>query len=306
MTKIPRDIVASVQARLNNLAHAQGRTHQELLQYYAIERFLYRLSESVHRNSFVLKGGVVFFAWRIPLRRPTRDIDLHGLTLYDVVQIEGIIKGICHQTVVPDGMEFDENSVRGEVIQGRAELEGARIRFTGYLGNTRIPMRIDIGFADMIDPPAVELNYPSLLNMPEPNLSAYTYEPVIAEKFQAMVFLGIIDSRIKDFHDIWLLSTTAKIDGTALYDSIVITFKNRGTEIPLESPVALTPAFAMSKQRDWLAFIRRTNINDTAPANFVDIIEQLHDFLIPVLVAIRIDAGFSAQWTPDKNSWEHS
>jgi hypothetical protein len=158
MTKMPKDLIASIQARLNNLARDQERPHQELLQYFAIERFLYRLSESEYRNSFVLKGGVVFFAWGISLRRPTRDIDLYGHTPYDVAYVEEIVKSICRQPVTPDGMEFDKNSVRGESIQGRAELEGTRIRFTGYLGNARIPMRIDVGFSDNVVPPAIELS----------------------------------------------------------------------------------------------------------------------------------------------------
>ena len=304
MTNKPKDMAASVQARLNNLARDQGRTYQELLQYYAIERFLYRLSQSPYRNRFALKGGVVFFAWGIPLRRPTRDIDLHGRLPDDVAQIEEIIKSVCLQNVISDGMVFDENSIQSEVIQGGIEQAGARIRFIGYLGSTRISMRIDIGFADIVVPPAIELNYPSLLDMPEPNLSAYTYETVIAEKFQAMVFLGTINSRMKDFHDIWLLSTTTNIDGSSLYDAIVTTFKSRGTKIPHETPIALTPTFALSKQRDWQAFINRTNINDTVPSDFGEVIKQLHDFLMLVLDASQEETGFPVQWSPDKNSWQ--
>ncbi len=140
MSKAPKNLVASVQARLNNLTRDQGRTHQELLQYYAIERFLYRLSESEYRDGFVLKGGVVFIAWRIPLRRPTRDIDLHGRTPYEIADVVEIVKRICLQPGPPDGLNFDASSVKGERIQGRAEIEGVRMQFTAFLGNARIPI----------------------------------------------------------------------------------------------------------------------------------------------------------------------
>lgn len=302
MMEAPKNSIASIQARLNNMARVQGRTHQELLQYYAIERFLYRLSESEYRDRFVLKGGVVFIAWRIPLRRPTRDIDLHGRTPYQVTDVIEIVKSICLQTVSPDGLDFDVDSVQGEIIQGRAELAGVRIRFTAYLGNARIPMRMDVGFADIVVPPSIQLSYPSLLNMPEPNLKAYTFETLIAEKFQAMVFLGNANSRMKDFHDLWLLANEAAINGASLYDSIKTTFKTRGTEIPIDIPVSLTQEFAKAKQRDWQTFIERANVEDSIPSNFSEVVEKLSDFIMPLLKAIRMAEGFSKSWS--NNRWQ--
>ncbi len=165
-----------------------------------------------------------------------------------------------------------------------------------------IPMRIDVGFADTVVPPAVALSYPTLLDMPEPNLKAYAYETLIAEKFQAMVFLGNANSRMKDFHDLWLLSTEASIDGAALYDSIKTTFKSRHTGIPMNTPVSLTPEFAKAKQRDWQAFVRRANVADSVPSDFVEVVEQLYDFLTPLLEAVRKAEGFSVSWL--SNRWQ--
>jgi hypothetical protein len=147
----PRDLAASVRARLNNRAREQGRPFQELLQYFAIERFLYRLAQSRYRQSFVLKGGVVFFSWGISLRRPTRDIDLHGYAPAPVEILEDIIREVCGQPVEADGMHYAASSVHGEVIQDQAEYEGVRIRFTGYLGTARVHMQIDVGFSDVIE-----------------------------------------------------------------------------------------------------------------------------------------------------------
>jgi hypothetical protein len=164
-------------------------------------------------------------------------------------------------------------------------------------------MRIDVGFADVVVPPSIQLSYPSLLNMPEPNLKSYAYETLIAEKFQAMVFLGNANSRMKDFYDLWLLSTEAKIDGSSLYDSITTTFKSRGTEIPTGTPVSLTQEFARAKQQDWQTFIRRTNVGDSTSSDFGEIVRRLYDFFMPILEAVRIAKGFSASWSSD-HQWQ--
>lgn len=182
MSKL-KDVAASVSARLTNYALEQGYTYQEVLQYYAIERFLYRLAQSKYGDTFVLKGGVAFFAWRFPLRRATRDIDLHGRRPDTIERLESIVREICEQVVHPDGMQFDANSVTAVGIQERAEYQGIRVRFTGHLGTARIPMQLDIGFSDVLVPAAISVEYPTILNMPEPNLSAYSWETLIAEKF---------------------------------------------------------------------------------------------------------------------------
>lgn len=299
MSDEAKHLAASIRARLGNRAREQGRPFQEVLQYYAIERFLYRLAQSEHCENFVLKGGVVFFGWRIPLRRPTRDIDLHGYSPNAVENLEEIVRDICGQPVEADGMLYNADSVQGEVIQSQAEYDGIRLRFIAHLGTARVHMQIDVGFSDVLVPPAITVDYPTLLEMPEPHLRAYTRETLIAEKLQAMVFLGSINSRMKDFYDVWLLAQETTIDGSALYQSIRTTFENRNTSIPVETPLSLSDAFAEEKQRQWRAFIRRDDV-DVEP-DFTKIIATLRDFLLPVLDAARSDVDFGATWKPAKH-----
>lgn len=294
MTYRPKDLSASVRARLDNHARAGGRPFQEVLQYYAIERFLHRLAESAHRDSFALKGGIVFLAWGVPLRRPTRDIDLHGKGTNAVEDLEAIVRDICGQEVMPDGMRYDPDSVRGAVIQSQAEYEGVRIRFTGYLGTARAHMQIDIGFSDILVPPAISVDYPTLLDMPAPRLRAYAYETLIAEKVQAMVFLGPINTRMKDFFDVWLLTQEVTINGSNLLQAIRTTFQNRGTEIPKDTPLPLSSHFAEDRRRDWRTFLSRADIS--GEMDFVQVVADLRAFLLPILDAISSETDFRANW----------
>jgi predicted nucleotidyltransferase component of viral defense system len=296
MTDGPKDIAASVRARLSNHAWEHGRPFQEVLQYYAIERFLHRLAVSGHKDRFILKGGIVFIAWGVPLRRPTRDIDLHGKGANTVDNLEAVVRNICIQKVEPDGMRYDPDTVRGEVIQSQAEYEGIRLRFTGYLGTARAYMQIDIGFSDTVVPPAISVDYPTLLEMPSPRLRAYSYETLIAEKLQAMVFLGSINSRMKDFFDIWLLTEESKINGTKLQGAIQATFRNRNTPIPEDTPLALTETFAEERRQLWVIFMKRVDL--TNPPDFVQVVGELRGFIQPVLEAIKSDANFARNWTP--------
>ena len=297
MTK-PKDVAASVAARLSNYAREQNYTYQEVLQYYAIERFLYRLAQSKYRDTFVLKGGITFFAWRIPLRRATRDIDLHGKGPNTIDHLETVVREICEQTVESDGMRFDENSVSGAIIQDRAEYQGIRVRFTGYLGTARVPMQLDIGFSDVLVPPAIAVDYPTILDMPEPHLQAYSWETLIAEKFQAMVFLGSINSRMKDFYDVWLLSNEVTIDGLTLQQAIKVTFKNRSTPIPDGFPILQSQSFVNDRQRLWRAFINREHMESGEVDNFPEVIQRLNDFLLPVVDATLKTAEFDEVWSP--------
>jgi hypothetical protein len=228
------------------------------------------------------------------LRRPTRDIDLHGKGTNAVEILEAIVRDICRQEVVPDGMRYDPGSVRGEVIQSQAEYEGVRLRFAGYLGTARVHMQIDVGFSDTLVPPAITVDYPTLLDMPAPRLRAYTYETLIAEKLQAMIFLGPINSRMKDFFDIWLLTQETTIDGWDLQRAIRATFQNRGTAIPKDSPLPLTGPFAEERRRDWRTFLRRADVSDET--DFVRVVASLRAFILPVLEAINNDTDFRANW----------
>lgn len=296
----PKDLAASVAARLSNYARDHNSTYQEVLQYYAIERFLYRLAQSEYRDAFVLKGGVAFFAWRFPIRRSTRDIDLHGVRPNTIEQIVRIVRDICKQTVHPDGMRFDANSVAAVSIQERAKYQGIRVRFNGYLGTARVSMQLDIGFSDVLDPPAISVEYPTILEMSSPRLKAYRWETLIAEKFQTMVFLGSINSRMKDFYDIWLLTYESRINGPILQKAIVTTFKNRATQLPGEFPLRFLPSISEEKQAQWHAFVDRENLTFLDLDHFPKIIDRLRDFLTPLLEAQRQELKFDKDWNPEK------
>ena len=296
MTAATRNLSASVRARLRNISIEQRRPFQEIVQYYGIERFLYRLSVSDYANVFILKGGVVFLAWGIGLRRPTRDIDLHGQTDNALENLIRIIREICVQTVERDGVVFDSNTVSGEPIQTQGEYAGVRIQFTGYLGTTQIPMQVDVGFSDKISPPAKQVTYPTLLGMAEPRLRGYSHETVIAEKLQVMVFWGSINTRLKDFYDLWVISREVSIDGDILSEAILTTFNARKTHIPEGLPTSLSNGSAPQLQQQWLAFLRRFNGENEQLANFMSIIEELRLFLDPVILAASTRTSFRKTW----------
>jgi hypothetical protein len=193
------NIPASIHARLQRYAQSTRKPFQEVFYYYAIERFLYRLSQTKYRRSFVLKGGLAFFGWGISLRRPTRDIDLHAFIRNSREELERVIKEICEVQDEADGMLYDVSAIRLETIMADAKYEGVRARFPAFLGKANIILQIDVSFANVITPSDIEIDYPTLLNPASFRLRAYNRESAIAEKFQAMVFLGNYNSRIKDF-----------------------------------------------------------------------------------------------------------
>ena len=232
-----KNVAASVRQRLLNKARAENRPFDELLQYYAMERFLYRLSKSEHKDKFILKGAMMLRVWDVSMTRPTKDIDFLGITSNDISNIMGLLKDICRVPVEADGLNFATESFSGEVIKEGADYEGARILFIGYLDTARINMQIDVGFDDKVTPRAKTISYPVLLDYPAPRIKAYNKETLIAEKCKAMIKLGILNSQMKDFYDIYILSKTFPFDGNTLIKAIKATFKQRGTKIPEEKPV---------------------------------------------------------------------
>jgi hypothetical protein len=240
--KNPSNLAASVQARLQNHARATKRPFQELLQYYAMERFLYRLSTTPHRARFVLKGALMLHVWDAPLARATKDLDFLGRLDNSLENLQRVVRGVCTADVVPDGMVFDPATVKTERIKEDAHYEGVRVRFAGLLGKARVAMQIDVGFGDVVTPGAQDITYPALLDFPAPALSGYPRETVIAEKFHAMVYLRTLNSRMKDFYDVWLLARQFAFDGSVLAKAVAATFANRDTAIDVE-PIAFTPEF---------------------------------------------------------------
>ena len=227
MVRNVKNIAASVHQRLLNKAKESSRPFNELLQYFAIERFIYRLSKSHHADKFILKGALMLAAWYGLASRPTMDIDLLGKIDNSLEVITTAIKDACLVDVEADGISFNDETVEAVRITEDAEYEGVRARVHGSLGTARISIQIDIGFGDVVVPNPSTVSYPVILDLPAPELKGYTMESTIAEKFQAMVKLGVLSSRMKDFCDIWVLSRTFDFKGEILAEAIVKTFENR-------------------------------------------------------------------------------
>jgi hypothetical protein len=291
-------LVVSLRDCLSNEAHKKGQNFEELLYHYAIRGFLDRLAHSPYRDRFVLKGGQVFAAWGVALCRPTRDIDLRGYLDNSVESMIQVMKEICHQPVEPpDGLVFASDQVTGEEIRDDADNQGIRILFRGYLGKSPIRMQIDIGFSDEITPETVWVNYPSVLGFPSPRLHGYPPETVIAEKLQAIVYLGEVNSRMKDFYDIWLLSRRFDFEGETLQKAITVTFQKRKTPIPSEIPMALRDEFAIQKQSMWVTgFLSKFMPEPGELHNFQQVVGQLRRFIMPLLKAIKAKEVFKKSW----------
>src|SRR5205085_11881243 len=260
----------------------------EGLSRYARERLLYRLSTSDYRERFVLKGALLCSYWAGAPHRPTRDLDLLGRGEPDVALLDDGFRDLCRVEAEPDGLTFLEESVRGEKIKEEEEYEGVRLRLTATLGNARIPLQVDVGFGDAVVPPPEEVTFPTLLGMPAPRLRAYRRETVVAEKFEAMVKLGMLNSRMKDFYDVWELSWRFDFEGGVLSAAIRATFERRGTPVPAETPLALTPTFCddAQKRAQWDGFLRKSRI-DAAGKTLGEVAESVRDFVMPPALAAR-------------------
>ena len=293
-----RNVAASIHQRLLNAAKEAGRPFNELLQYYAIERFLYRLSKSAYADRFFLKRALTLFVLRTPVTRPTRDIDLLGRIDNDLETVRATIAKICEQKVDPDGLIFDSAGVSTERIAEDADYHGVRAKFRGSLGNARIPMQIDIGFSDVMTPGPVEISYPTILDQPRPRLNAYNRETVVAEKFEAMVKLGMLNSRMKDFFDVWALSQNLDFDGRDLAEAIQKTFARRESHVAADA-VCFTTAFAAdpSKSAQWNAFLRNGRLINT-PTRFAEIADSVRAFLQPVAEKLVANEAFVGKWPP--------
>lgn len=289
---------ASVRQRLLNLAKASGRPFNEALQHYALERWLYRLSRSEHAQCFVLKGALLLRVWDIPVTRPTRDIDLLARTGNDLESTRHMMKAICETIVDDDGMRFNGESVTTERISEDADYQGVRAKFVGTLGTARCPIQIDLGFSDIVTPGPVVITYPTILDLPAPRLRAYNRETAIAEKFEAMVKLGELNSRMKDFFDLWALAAGQTFSGPILIDAVRATFARRGTVVETSAPCFLEEFVDLNtKAKQWLAFVRRSELTG-APASFSEASKAVMVFLRPVAEAIQFERPFDKTWLP--------
>jgi predicted nucleotidyltransferase component of viral defense system len=304
MKKGIKNLPASIHGRLNRLAKETNRSFQEVFHYYAMERFLYRLSQSQYCSDFILKGGLAFFGWGIPLRRSTRDIDFQANVDNSVEEMVSIIKNVCSiRKEDEDGIVFEEASVTGVTIMEGAEYQGVRIRFKGYLEKAYVWLQIDTSFSNVITPKEVSIEYPTILNMPGFELKSYNPETAIAEKLQAMIFLGSFNDRMKDFYDIYLLSQERDFDGPVFVRAITATFKNRKTEIPLDIPKPLSDDFASQKQASWHQFMSGVIIDGIEVKSFNEVIEILRKFILPPIHAAAKRKQFNFEWRAGK-TWE--
>ena len=291
----------SIKGRIKNIAAAENKPYDYLLMLYMTERLLYRISLSRYKDSLILKGGLLLYTILDDKARVTKDIDLlaKGMT-NDLDAISDVFKEICSINI-DDSILFDINTIKAERIKEDADYEGVRIKMTAYIDRSRKVLQFDIGFGDIVIPKPVDMEYPSLLDMERPKLKAYSIESVIAEKFEAMIYLADTNSRMKDYYDIYTLSQKFNFEGKVLYRAIKETFKRRHTPLP-EIPVVFTESFGKSEQKatQWNAFKRR--INSDLDVSFNEIIKSLTIFLQPIYMAILKDSSFNMNWS-DKQRW---
>lgn len=297
--KPPADLAASVRQRLLNLAKTRGEELQLVLTRYGVERLLYRLGHTSTGERFVLKGAVLFYLWNGAPHRPTRDVDFLAYGDVSDDAIVAAFRAVCSAEVEPDGLTFHADSIRVDPIRDRQEYGGIRVTLVAMLGTARIPLQVDIGIGDAVTPDARMATFPTLLDFPAPRVRAYPAETVVAEKFHAMVALGIANTRMKDFFDLWLLSATHRFDGATLAAAIAATFARRGTSLPETRPLALTDDFALdpAKQAQWRAFVERARLRN-APTDLAVVIQRIDTFVLPAARGATGAEPFSASWIP--------
>jgi predicted nucleotidyltransferase component of viral defense system len=300
------NVPASILQHLRDYSSKKHVDYGLTLSNYSIERFLYRLSKSKYADQFVLKGAQLFRIWSDIPFRPTRDLDLLRFGSADIKELVQIFQEICKTTTdIQDGIEFLPDTVRGEAIREQAEYDGIRIRLEYRIGRTGQFMQIDIGFGDTIVPAASEISFPSMLDMPSAKLKSYPCETVIAEKVEAMVSLGVANSRMKDFFDVYKLSQELEFDGKVLQHAVQSTFTRRKTSIPQEIPLAFIEELSSdkSKRGQWTAFVARAG--GLSGTNFEQVIQHIGDFIAPVFQAISKDETLNLIWKPGQG-WKRS
>ena len=262
MKESQKNAPASIQARLKYEAQNQGRTFAELLQYYGMERFLYRLSKSQYADKFVLKGGLLIYGWNIPLRRPTRDIDLRSYLDKSEQTILRVIKDVIEEPVPED----------------------------------------DIGFSDVLASRVERVNYPTLLKDAKPlRLKSYPKESMVSEKFHAMIRHAQLNSRFKDYYDLWLIADNFEFDVQSLQKAIEKTFAQRNTAIPVERPVGLTAEFAETNRHRWTNFLSKSNLQSEDVENFADVVEKIWTFIeYPIRASFQQESLHELRWMPQK------
>jgi predicted nucleotidyltransferase component of viral defense system len=292
-------IAVSVRDQLLNLARERGEDFQLILTQYGLERLLYRLGKSDYRDLFILKGAMLFMLWGTQPHRPTRDVDFLGFGDSSETGLRTVFRELCEIPVEDDGLTLIVDSIRVNAIRDDTEYGGMRVKLFGDLAGARIPIQADIGFGDAVTPGPRSIEYPTLLDSPAPNLKAYPHETVVAEKYQALVTLGMANSRMKDFYDLWIISREFDFDGLILSKAIGNTFSRRHTSLPEHVPLGLSPEFYEDshKNTQWNAFVRKGMLTATPPS-LKNICLSLEAFLLPPTQALVRDGEFRANWEP--------
>lgn len=278
-----RNLGASIRDRLLNKARAEKRDYNLMLTRYALERLIYRISISPYRDQFLLKGALLFDLWFDVPHRPTRDVDFLGYGPADIPHLESVFRDLC-AIDANDGIEFQAKTVKAAEIRKEANYAGVRVTLIGVLAGAKCPVQADIGFGDAVVPGPEEVTYPVLLDdNPAPQLRAYPRYTVVAEKLEASVSLGMLNSRMKDYFDLWVLVTYAEFDNAILRKAIQATFERRSTPLPAKLPIGLSDEFANDgqKNKQWLAFLHKNGI---APKPLAEIVTDLRNFLWPLLM----------------------
>lgn len=297
-----RNPAASLQQKLRNVARAAGDDVALVLIRYLNERFLYRLSVSPYRDRFILRGATLFTVWDAEPHRATRDIDLLATGDSSPEALRQILEAICAQPVEEDGVVFLLDTLN---IEERAEgriYQGLHIEMAATLATAHLRLEIDIAFGEAVSPPAEEAELPVLLGKPAPRLHAYRRETAIAEKCQALVSLGMTNTRMKDFYDLWYLSRTCSFAGETLCGALLATFTRRQTPFPAGGlPSALTAEFAddVTRQRQWNGFLGKAALRK-GTAELMPVIQQIRAFLQPPLLALTENRPFTGYWSPSE------
>jgi len=290
-----KNVTASMLAKLRNNSKSSGAPFQQVLQLYAMERFLYRVSKSRHAQSVVLKGALLLKTIGIPSARPTVDIDMFRKGKADHASLVALIKDCATLEVDADGLVFIADSVVAEDIAKDSEYKGTRVLMQARMDNVRLKIQIDFGVGDVMVPGPRMIEYPVLLGGDTIQLLAYPIESSIAEKIQAMVALGNANSRMKDFYDVWICSKHLDFNADALLKAIDATFKNRETPVPADEVEALTTPFVEGHRVQWNAFVRK--IGETELINaFGRIGNDVKVFAIPALHSLAGGERLTKQW----------
>ena len=276
------NLAASIRQRLLNRARQEQVTFDAVLNRFGRERLLYRIGISEYRDQFLLKGAMLFALWYDMPHRPTRDIDLLGFGPGELFVLERVFREITQQPV-DDGLRFSE-TVQSEEIRKEANYAGARVTLVATLEKARIPLQVDVGFGDLVTPAAEQIDYPVLLeDLNSPSLGAYPVYTVVAEKLQAIVSLGMVNSRLKDYFDLQVLLEREELDELVLAEAVRLTFAVRSTQLPQQMPLGLSGEFAedQDKQGQWRAFLQRNELDDVP---LPQVVAQLREWLMPVLL----------------------